>query len=459
MILCALDMMVPTHQSTGMWHHPQAEVEQYRDLAFWTEHARLLESAGFDVVFFADVAGVYDVFDGSGRTAIRTGMQYPMLDPLLAVSAMAAATATLGFGVTASVSYEQPYLLARRFSTLDHLSNGRIAWNIVTGYQASAMRNLGATDQLPHDTRYDRADEFMDVVYKLWEGTFESDALLADPASGVYLDPDKVHGADHAGEHFTVPGPCLTLPGPQRVPFLFQAGSSPRGLAFGARHAEAMFFSGTSTGSVRKLTDHARDLLEANGRQRDAAQMVMSMTVIAAATDDQAQARYREYLDHVDEDAALALFAGWTGLDLARFSPDTTLEQVLQALTDDGEIQGNRSALQSFTTLDPGRTWTVGELASHMAIGARGPVLVGSGETVADELQRWMQEAGVDGFNVDYGLRAVDMAAFAEHVSPVLRRRGLLPGRHGSTLRARVSGDGSGSDHPADTHPAAAHRR
>lgn len=455
MILCALDMMVPTHQSTGMWRHPLADAEQYRDLGFWTGHAKLLESAGFDVVFFADVAGVYDVFDGSGRSAICSGMQYPMLDPLLAVSAMASATTTLGFGVTASVSYEQPYLLARRFSTLDHLTDGRIAWNIVTGYQASAMRNLGATDQVPHDARYNRADEFMDVVYKLWEGTFESDALQANPSTGVYLDPDKVHGANHSGEHFTVPGPALTLPGPQRVPFLFQAGSSPRGLAFGAKHAETMFFSGTSTQTVRKLTDNARDLLEESGRPRDAAQMIMSMTVIAAETDEQARQRHQEYLEHVDQEAALALFAGWTGLDLAQFPAEATLEEVLDTLTADGQIQGNRSALQSFTTLDPDRRWTVGELAAHMAIGARGPVVVGSAATVADELERWCREAGVDGFNVDYAVRAVDMAAFAEHVSPELRRRGLLAERAGSTLRGRLTG----ADHPADSHPAAAFRR
>lgn len=455
MMLCALDMMVPTHQSMGLWRHPLAEVEQYRDLRFWTRHAQLLESAGFDALFFADVAGVYDVFDGSGRSAIRAGMQYPMLDPLLAISGMATVTTTLGFGVTASVSYEQPYLLARRFATLDHLTDGRIAWNIVTGYQASAMRNLGATDQLPHDARYDRADEFMEVVYKLWEATFEPEALRLDTAAGVYLDPDKVHGAEHHGEHFSVPGPSLTLPGPQRVPFLFQAGSSPRGLAFGAKHAEAMFFSGTSTTSVRQLTDNARERLEAEGRARDAARMIMSITVIAAETDHAARTRYREYLDYVDQEAALALFAGWTGLDLARFDPSSTLDEVLETLTTDGEIHGNRSALQSFTTLDPGRRWTVAELAAHMAIGARGPVIVGSGSTVVDELERWLREAGVDGFNVDHGLRGVDMAAFAEHVSPELRRRGHLTQRSGDTLRARISGE----DHPAATHPASAHRR
>lgn len=284
MLLCALDMMTPTHQTTGIWRHPQADPEQYRNIDFWIRHARLLEDAGFDALFFADVAGVYDVFDGSGRTAIRAGMQYPLLDPLLAVSALAAATSTLGFGVTASVSYEQPYLLARKFATLDHLTRGRIAWNIVTSYQRSAMQNLGASDVLPHDQRYDRADEFMEVVYRLWEGSIEPEALLADVGKNVYLDPDRVHGADHNGTHFTVPGPALTLPGPQGTPFLFQAGSSPRGLDFAATHAEALFFSGTSPQNVRQLTDAVRDRLEANGRPQESVRTITSVTVIAGRT-------------------------------------------------------------------------------------------------------------------------------------------------------------------------------
>ena len=452
MLLCALDMMTPTHQTTGIWRHPQAQTEQYRDLDFWIRHARLLEDAGFDALVFADVPGVYDVFDGSGRTAIRAGMQYPLLDPLLAVSALASATSTLGFGVTASVSYEQPYLLARKFATLDHLTGGRIAWNIVTSYQRSALENLGATDVMPHDQRYDRADEFMEVVYRLWEGSIEADALVADVETNTYLDPDKVHGADHSGEYFTVPGPTLTLPGPQGTPFLFQAGSSPRGLDFAAAHAEALFFSGTSPQNVRQLTDAVRARLDASGRPQEAVRMITSVTVIAAEDDAAARARYEEYARHVDEDAALALFAGWTGLDLAQLSPDDVLEHV--------EIQGNRSALQSFTTLDPDRDWTVRDLAAYMAIGARGPAIVGSGPSVVDQLERWQEEAGVDGFNVDYGIRGLDLPAFAEHVSPVLRERGLIPalprtGTAGTTLRGRVLGH----DRLAESHPGARHRR
>jgi FMN-dependent oxidoreductase (nitrilotriacetate monooxygenase family) len=162
---------------------------------------------------------------------------------MLAVSAMAAVTSHLGFGVTVSSTYEQPYALARKFTTLDHLSKGRVGWNIVTSYLDSAARNLGLARQVPHDERYQAAEEFLEVCYKLWESSWEDGAVVRDRARGVFTDPRKVHPVQHKGRYFSVPGPFLCEPSPQRTPLLFQAGSSPSGLAFAARHAEAVFFS------------------------------------------------------------------------------------------------------------------------------------------------------------------------------------------------------------------------
>src|SRR5690625_4678683 len=437
MFLSALDMLVPTHQTSGLWRHPEAQHAQYSDLHFWKKHAVMLEEAGFDTMFFADVSGLYDVYEGTGTTAIRAGMQYPALDPLLLISALAAETSTIGFGVTANVSYLPPYLLARTFATLDHLTNGRIGWNIVTGYQRSALRNLGGEDLLPHDQRYDRADEYMEVVYGLWEASVEPDAIVGDVTSNTYIDPKKVHPIDHSGDWFTVPGPALVTPGPQRTPVLFQAGSSPRGIEFAVKHAEVLFFSGTSPENVRQLVDQVERRMDATGRAREDVQLITSVTIIAAETDEKAHNRYQDYTDYVDQEAALALFAGWTGLDLAQLDPDDVLEDV--------HIEGNRSALQSFTSMDPNRRWTIADLAAYMSIGGRGPVIIGSGKTVVDELQRWVNEAGVDGFNVDYALRGPDMEAFAQFVTPELRDRGLLEPAPisdvaESTLRGRVFG-------------------
>lgn len=434
MFLSALDMIVPTHQTSGLWRHPGADTAQYLDLEFWRRHAKMLEDAGFDSMFFADVSGLYDVYEGSGATAVRAGMQYPALDPLLLISAVAAETTRMGFGVTANVSYLPPYLLARTFATLDHLTRGRIGWNIVTGYQQSALRNLGGDDLMPHDQRYDRADEYMEVVYGLWEASVEPDALVNDPASNTYLDPEKVHTIDHEGPWFRVPGPALVTPGPQRTPLLFQAGSSPRGIEFAVKHAEVLFFSGTSPQNVRQLVDRVETHMAAAGRARQTARLITSVTIIAAETDEQAHQRYQDYTRYVDQEAALALFAGWTGFDLGQLHPDDVLEET--------HIEGNRSALQSFTSMDPDKRWTVADVAAYMAIGARGPVIIGAGKTVVDELEHWMTVAGVDGFNVDYALRQPDMAAFAEFVSPELRARGHLatPNEQHLTLRKQLFG-------------------
>lgn len=435
MLLNAFEMLVPVHQSPGLWRHPQDESHRYDQLSYWTELAQNLEQGGFHGIFFADILGQYDVYGGSADEAVRGGVQYPLLDPMLIVSALAAATTHLGFGVTASVTYEQPYLLARRFSTLDQLTGGRVAWNIVTSYQDSAARNLGWTQQIPHDQRYDRADEYMDVVYKLWEGSVDDDAVRADAATNIFVDPAKVRGIDHHGEHFTVPGPSLAGPSPQRTPLLFQAGASSRGQAFAADHAEAIFFSGYSPELTRKWTDAVRHELVSRGRSSDSIKIFAMATVVVAETDEQARAKIEDYTRYVDPDAALALFAGWTGVDLSEADLDSPLEYI--------RTEGNQSALAAFTKLDPSRTWTVRELAQFIAIGGRGPVIVGSPNTVADELERWMREGGVDGFNISSAVRPADLDEFARLVSPELRRRGLLADTPaGATFRETILGAG-----------------
>ena len=199
LLLNAFDMMVPVHQSPGLWRHPEAGVAGFDALEYWTSLARTLEEGGFTALFLADVPGVYDVYGGGAEATARGGVQYPVLDPLVAVPAMAAATEQLGFGVTASVTYEAPYLLARTFATLDHFTRGRVAWNVVTSYQDSAARNLGMDRQIPHDERYDRADEYMEVMYKLLEGSFEPGAVKADAGTGVFVDPELVHAIGHEG--------------------------------------------------------------------------------------------------------------------------------------------------------------------------------------------------------------------------------------------------------------------
>ncbi|MFT4564502.1 MAG: alkanesulfonate monooxygenase SsuD, partial [Gammaproteobacteria bacterium] len=189
MILSAFDMHTVGHQNPGMWTHPNDQTYRYKDLDYWTDLAKLLERGGFDCLFLADVLGAYDVYDNSRDTAVRTAAQIPVGDPMMSISAMAAVTERLCYGVTASLTYELPYAFARKMSTLDHLTKGRIAWNIVTSYQHSAAVNLGLDRQIPHDERYEIADEFLEVCYKLWEYSWDDDAVVRDRANGIFTDP------------------------------------------------------------------------------------------------------------------------------------------------------------------------------------------------------------------------------------------------------------------------------
>jgi len=197
--LNAFEMNCVAHQSPGLWRHPRDRSRDYRRLESWIELARTLERGLFDGLFLADVLGVYDVFGGSPEAALRHATQVPVNDPLLLVPAMAAATRHLGFGVTVTLSYEPPFPFARRMSTLDHLTEGRIGWNVVTGYLDSAAKGMGASGQRTHDDRYAVANDYMQVVYKLWEGSWADDAVIADKERGIFTRPDRVRKVRHDG--------------------------------------------------------------------------------------------------------------------------------------------------------------------------------------------------------------------------------------------------------------------
>lgn len=451
LLLNAFEMPVPVHQSPGLWRHPEDESRDYASLPQWERTARIIEDAGFHGLFLADVLGLYDVYGGSPDAALRGGIQVPQLDPLLLAPLLARATTSLAIGVTASVTYAAPYDLARRFATLDALTDGRIAWNVVTSYQESAARNLGLDGQLPHDQRYERAEEYMDVVYSLWEGCYAEDAYEADAARGVVVDPAKVRGAEHRGEYFDVQAPALTAPTPQRTPFLFQAGASPRGLKFAAKHAEAVFFSGPTPEHVAAWSSRLREAAAECGRDPRSIKVFTNAAVVVAETTEQARERFESYKEYVDVEAALALFGGWTGVDLSGADPDAPLEHV--------ETDANRSALSSFTTMDPEAAWTPRRVAEFVAIGGRGPVLVGSPDEVADELQRWVDVADVDGFNVNACVRPADFERFGRFVTPVLRERGMLADDAAPAPRtAREVFGGAGPRLRAD-HPGSAFQR
>jgi FMN-dependent oxidoreductase (nitrilotriacetate monooxygenase family) len=447
--LNAFDMNCIGHQSPGLWTHPDDRADRYNTLEYWTDLARTLERGKFDALFLADVLGIYDVYKGSARTALEHAVQVPVNDPLMVIAPMAMVTEHLGFGVTCALSYELPYPFARRMTTLDHLTRGRVGWNIVTGYLDSAARGMGMAKQVAHDDRYDVAEDYMQAAYKLWEASWEDGAVLRDRQGRRFADPDKIHRVVHEGPHFKVDAIHLCEPSPQRTPVLFQAGASRRGRDFAARHAECVFINGPSKRVIGNIVADLRRRAVAAGRDARDLVIFTMMTVITDTTAKAARDKYQDYLGYVSEEGALALMSGWTGLDFGAMDPDEVVR-----FTDKADAQ--TSALEAFTTADPDRQWTVREIARHAAIGGRGPVVIGSAEEVAEELRSWVEETDVDGFNLAYALTPGTFVDIADLVVPELQARGLFKRDYApGTLREKLFGRGARL--PA-SHPAAAVR-
>jgi FMN-dependent oxidoreductase (nitrilotriacetate monooxygenase family) len=429
------------HMAPGLWRHPRDRSDRYIDLNYWTELARLLERGKFDGLFLADVLGPYDVYQGKPDAAIQSGIQIPVNDPLLLVSGMAAVTEHLGFGVTCALTYEHPYPFARRASTLDHLTKGRFGWNIVSGYLDSAARNFGLDEQTQHDDRYAFAEEYMEVCYKLWERSWEQDAVRRDRKSGRFADPAKVHGIDHSGKHFRVPGFNLSEPSPQRTPVLYQAGASQRGKDFAAKHAECVFVSAPSAAIVKK---YVRDLRQRAAELGRGQILIFAMfTIIVAPTEAEAVEKLQDYRSYIDYQGALALMSGWTGVDLSTYD----LEEELRPT----KTNANQSALESFTVGEPDRRWKIREIAEFVGLGGRGPVVVGSPAKVADLLQQWIEETDVDGFNLTYAVMPETYQNIIELLIPELQRRGVYKKEYRpGSLREKLFGQGP---FLPETHP------
>ncbi|EMR2273977.1 TPA: LLM class flavin-dependent oxidoreductase [Klebsiella pneumoniae] len=401
--LNAFDMNCVGHQSPGLWAHPRDRSWQYKDLEYWVDLARLLERGKFDGLFIADVLGIYDVLNGSGDAAIRQATQVPVNDPLALITPMALVTEHLGFGLTASLSFEHPYPFARRLSTLDHLTKGRVGWNIVTSYLESGARNIGQQTQTDHDTRYDYADEYLQVIYKLLEGSWEDGAVLRDRERKIFSDPRKIHPINHQGQFFSVPGIHLCEPSPQRTPVLYQAGASSRGKQFAAGHAECVFVAAPSKVLLKKTVADIRRRAAEAGRDPHSILIFNLQTVIVGDTDREAQAKWQEYKQYVSYEGALALLSGWTG------------------------------------------------------IGGFGPLVVGSAQTVADELQSWVEETDVDGFNLAYAVTHETFRDVVELLVPELQKRGVFKQEYREgTLREKLFG---GGPRLAAPHPGASYRR
>ncbi|MEQ1161933.1 LLM class flavin-dependent oxidoreductase [Acinetobacter calcoaceticus] len=431
----AFEMNCIAHQSPGLWRHPQDRSVEYKDLEYWTDLAQILERGFFDGIFIADVLGIYDVYHQSAEHALTGAVQVPVNDPLQIVPAMAAVTKHLGFGVTTSISFEHPYPFARRISTLDHLTKGRVGWNIVTSYLESGSKNLGLKTQVNHDNRYDIADEYLEVLYKLWEGSWEEGSVLRDRESGIFADHKKVHPIQHEGKYFTVPGIHICEPSPQRTPVLYQAGASSRGQKFASQNAECVFIAAPSKIATKKVVQGIRQKLAQEGRDPYSVKIYALLSIVTDETDAKAQAKFKEYQSYGSYDGALTLLSGWSGVDFSQYQPTDKVEYI--------QTNAIQSLLDSYVNADPERVWTIEEIANWNSLGGNGTVLVGSAETVSDALQQWVEDTDVDGFNLAYILAHQTFADVVEFIVPELQKRGVYQTSYAQgTLREKLFGAG-----------------
>jgi long-chain alkane monooxygenase len=446
MLLNAFSMNCVSHIQHGLWVRSDTRQLEYTQLAPWIELAQLLEKGRFDALFLADVIGVYDTYHGGPETSIVEGMQIPVNDPALLIPAMAYVTEHLGFAFTSSILQTPPFTFARQVSTLDHLSRGRIAWNIVTSYLPNAGASLGYGGLPAHDERYDHADEYLEVTYKLWEGSWEEDAVLRDTQHRRYADPAKIHPINHVGTYYEVAGPHLSEPSPQRTPLLFQAGSSSRGRDFAAKHAECVFIV-TSRQSLRGAASIIKDIrarARRQGRHPDDIRFFQGLSPVVGGTEAEAKAKEAEYLAQFSTEASLAHLSGSIGVDMGTIDPDQPLETF-----DSQAMQGLVKGLLDSAT-DKSRTFR-DLLRARLA----GQFLTGAPEQVADALQEW-HEAGVDGFNLVYSVTPGSFADFIDAVVPILQARGLVQREYTpGPLRQKIFGAPRLPRH----HPAAAYRR
>ncbi|KAI0470046.1 xenobiotic compound monooxygenase, DszA family [Xylariaceae sp. FL0804] len=455
-LINAFDMSTIGHLSPGQWKNPDDRSDTKRDLQYWIDLAKLLERGRINALFLADTYGGYDTYEGSLDNCIRRAAQWPMTDPTIPISAMAAVTKHLAFAITASTTFEPPFLLAKRFSTLDHFTRGRFGWNIVTAWKKSAFKAIGLDNPIEHDERYLQADEYLRVLYKLWEGSWADDAISPDPANDSYADPDKIRTINHEGKYFKLNSRHIVDPSPQRTPLLFQAGTSPAGSEFASTHAEAMFVSSHSPKVLRPKIDNIRNLAEKKGRDPQSLKFFATFTPILGRTDEEAQVKYKELKKYASVIGGLVLVSGWTGIDLSGLPLDHEITPA-----DSQEVNKVRSLLDSFTTpSEEIPKWTPRVIAERAGIGGLGPVSIGSPQTVADEMERWMREGDVDGFNIGYVTTPGTFEDVVDLLIPELRRRGVYPNPPADDqhLTAREKIYGVGQKGLRDDHPGSAFR-
>ena len=439
----AFAQVSPSHHNGGLWKSPWGMKHPYWELDTWIDIAKTIEAAKFDGLFLADHLGIMGPYKGNHRTIVEHGLVFPNDDAIIICAALAAVTEHLSLGFTSSIIQNQPFEFARLASTLDRISKGRAVWNFVTSSLSNSYRNVGFDRDPTAEERYKRADEFIEVVMALWEGSWAFDAVKRDPETGIYADPEKIFRINYDTDMYKVQGPLLTEPSPQRTPFIFTAGMSPNAFASAARNAEALLIAARDYEHVSRIAKQLNDELAKVGRRPGDVKILQMMYFVVGSTTAEAKRKHEEIMHYAYTLGKHASYGGVMGIDLGKYSID-----------EEFDVRTSPFFRGMFYSADfePGRTSaTIREIMDRLAY----PPIVGTPEEIADELEKW-QDAGIHGVNLgDYQFHQ-SYHDVAEYVMPELRKRGLAQTEYApGTFREKVFGEGP---HISERHPGARFR-
>lgn len=416
----------PTYHSLAMWRHPRTDRSyDWRRPELYQHIAQVCERGKLDMVFFADFAYILDAYQGAPDMALRYAAQTPLHDPVPLLSWMAAATSRIGLATTFAVSQQHPFYVARLFATLDHLTRGRVGWNVVT-FANRHETIADAPETQDHDQRYERAEEFLQVCYQLWQ-SWDDDALVMDRDTGLFADPTKIHRIDHAGTYFCSRGPLHVTPSPQRRPVIIQAGASGRGRDFAAQHAEVIFAIQPFVEGAAAYYADVKARMAQYGRPPEACKILFGVQPFVAESEAAAREKQSLHNSLVPLEGAVAHLSGSLGHDFSQTPLDTVIKPFAATRS--------QGVVDMYTRV-AGRQLTLREMAQMHGQSVGFPQLVGTPEQVADQLEAYYQQAGGDGFMLTMPYTPGAIEEFVALVIPVLQRRGLF--RHeyqGDTLR------------------------
>jgi FMN-dependent oxidoreductase (nitrilotriacetate monooxygenase family) len=419
----------PINHTVLSWADPRDNrLQALGDMTLWQELGRTLERGRFDAIFFADTPGVFDRYQERLDESLRYGVCWPTHDPVPLLGIIGAATEHLGLTATVSTGPHHPYALVRSLSTLDYLTRGRIGWNIVTGHLRGEHRAFGLP-VLEHDQRYERAEEYMDVCYRLWDSVAD-DAIVADKASGVFADPAKIEIVEHAGEYFRCNTVSPAWPSAQRRPVLFQAGSSGRGQRFAMKHAEVVFAIQPNLGSMKRFMAEFRALAAETGVRRVPG-VTFGIQPIIGGTEEEARAKLNGLIDRIPPEASIARLSGSLGVDFSGMELDQPLAEM--------QTQGSQGLMKAFSTAVGDKPLTLRDVAIRWGLAVGMPQLIGSPEQVADQMETIWRETGCHGFNVTPHVMPSSVEDFVDQVVPILQKRGVYRTEYeGKTFRENL---------------------